>query len=46
MIICHILNLQQWRIAQEQQQPQQQQTVYDEGKHIKDLSFDTVEKKN
>ncbi|MGH9986351.1 MAG: alpha/beta fold hydrolase, partial [Nitrososphaeraceae archaeon] len=34
------LNLQQRSIAQEQQQPQQQQTTYDPGKPIEDLSFE------
>jgi hypothetical protein len=34
------LNLQQRSIAQEQQQPQQQQTAYDPGKPIEDLSFE------
>jgi pimeloyl-ACP methyl ester carboxylesterase len=34
------LNLQQRSIAQEQQQPHQQQTIYDPGKPIEDLSFE------
>src|ERR671910_122799 len=34
------LNLQQRSIAQEQEQPQEQQTVYNAGKPIEDLSFE------
>jgi hypothetical protein len=35
------LNLLQWGIAQEQQQPQRQQAAHNVGKPTEDLSFDT-----